>query len=99
MGNLSGAGVNLLESIEIAKSVSNNDVVTKVPFWFMGYKHHGTEWYINHYGNFRSKTFWQRFKDNWRGRWKAIKKRQLFDGMYDHSITGYADKLLKILRS
>ena len=28
MGNLSSAGVNLLESIEIAKSVSNNDVVT-----------------------------------------------------------------------
>ena len=29
MGNLSSAGVNLLESIEIAKSVSNNDVVTQ----------------------------------------------------------------------
>ena len=28
MGNLSAAGVNLLESIEIAKSVSNNDVIT-----------------------------------------------------------------------
>tara|TARA_A100001234_G_scaffold14561_1_gene11671 strand:+ start:318 stop:1559 length:1242 start_codon:yes stop_codon:yes gene_type:complete len=28
MGNLSSAGVNLLESIEIAKAVSNNDVVT-----------------------------------------------------------------------
>ncbi|WP_415271550.1 type II secretion system F family protein [Candidatus Pelagibacter sp. Uisw_121] len=29
MGNLSAAGVNLLESLEIAKSVSNNDVVTE----------------------------------------------------------------------
>ena len=29
MGNLSSAGVNLLESIEIAKQVSNNDVVTQ----------------------------------------------------------------------
>jgi len=28
MGNLSSAGVNLLESLEIAKQVSNNDVVT-----------------------------------------------------------------------
>ena len=28
MGNLSAAGVNLLESLEIAKSVSNNDCVT-----------------------------------------------------------------------
>ena len=30
--------------------VNNNDIVTKVPFWFMGYRHHGTEWYINYYG-------------------------------------------------
>ena len=29
LGNLSAAGVNLLESLEIAKSVSNNDVVTQ----------------------------------------------------------------------
>ena len=29
MGNLSAAGVNLLESIEIAKSVSKNVVVTE----------------------------------------------------------------------
>ena len=29
MGNLSAAGVNLLESLEIAKSVSNNDVVSE----------------------------------------------------------------------
>ena len=29
LGNLSAAGVNLLESLEIAKSVSNNDVVTE----------------------------------------------------------------------
>ena len=29
MGNLSAAGVNLLESLEIAKAVSNNDVVTE----------------------------------------------------------------------
>ena len=29
MGNLSAAGVNLLESLEIAKQVSNNDVVTQ----------------------------------------------------------------------
>jgi len=29
LGNLSAAGVNLLESLEIAKSVSNNDVITE----------------------------------------------------------------------
>ena len=73
--------------------VNNNDVVVKVPFWIMGYKHHGTEWYINYHGNIRNHTFWQRFKDAWRGRWRALKKMTLFDGMYDHSIIEYADKL------
>ena len=73
--------------------VNNNDVVTGVPFWFMGFRHHGVLWYINYYGNIRNQTYWQRCKDSWRGRWKALKKWQLFDGMYDHSITDYADKL------
>ena len=78
--------------------VNNNDVVTGVPFWLMGYRHHGDLQYINYYGNIRKMSWWQRFKDSWRGRGKALKKFQLFDGMYDHSITGYADKLLKMLR-
>ena len=76
---------------------NNNDIVTKVPFWIMGFRHHGTEWYINHYGNFRSKSFWQRLKDSWRGRWKALTKRKFFDGMYDHSITEYSEKLKKLI--
>ena len=77
--------------------VNNNDVVTGVPFWLMGYRHHGDLQYINYYGNIRKMSWWQRFKDSWRGRGKALKKFQLFDGMYDHSITGYADKLGKLL--
>jgi hypothetical protein len=32
---------------------------------------------------------WQRFKDGWRGRWKAIKKKVPFDGFYDHSMNEY----------
>ena len=36
--------------------VNNNDVVCKVPFWFMGYRHHGVLCYINHYGNVRRMT-------------------------------------------
>ena len=76
---------------------NNNDIVTGVPFWLMGYRHHGDLQYINYYGNIRKMSWWQRFKDSWRGRGKALKKFQLFDGMYDHSITGYADKLGKLL--
>ena len=67
----------------------------QVPFWLMGYRHHGDLQYINYYGNIR-KMSWCKVQRSWRGRGK-VKKFQLFDGMYDHSITGYADKLGKLL--
>ena len=79
-------------NIKHNRFVNNNDVVTKVPFAFLGYKHHGTLQYINHYGYIRPLTYWQRFKDQWRGRKRAWQKGQKFDGMFDHSITLYADK-------
>ena len=72
---------------------NNNDVVPVVPLWLMGYRHHGKLCYINYYGNIRKLTLWQKLKDSMRGRWKALKKFQLFDGIYDHNITLYSDKL------
>jgi len=76
---------------------NNNDIVPTVPLWLMGFRHHGDLHYINYYGNIRNLTFWQKFKDSMRGRWKALKKLQLFDGVYDHNITeGYSDQLAKI---
>jgi len=68
---------------------NNNDVVPTVPFWFMGFKHVGTLNYINFYGNVRKLTAWQKFKDQWRGRWAALKKGMPFDGIYDHSMGEY----------
>lgn len=69
--------------------VNNNDVVTTVPLWLMGYKHHGVLTYINFYGNIRKMTLWQIIKDKWRGRWAALKKKMPFDGAYDHSMKYY----------
>ena len=63
----------------------------------MGYRHHGELQYINYYGNIRKLTPWQKFKDSMRGRGKALKKFQLFDGIFDHSIGLYCDKLKKLL--
>ena len=77
--------------------VNNNDVVPGVPFAIMGYRHHGTLWYINHYGNLRSRSLWQRMKDQMRGRWKALSKWKLFDGVYDHNIVEYSNKLKKLI--
>tara|TARA_B100000900_G_scaffold324432_1_gene284100 strand:+ start:3318 stop:4088 length:771 start_codon:yes stop_codon:yes gene_type:complete len=82
--------------VEHHRYQNNNDVVPTVPFWLMGFRHHGELHYINYYGNIRTLTFWQKFKDSVRGRCKALTKFQLFDGVYDHNITeGYADKLMK----
>ena len=69
-----------------------------VPLWLMGYRHHGTVQYINYYGRIRKLTFWQKVKDSLRGRWKALTKFQMFDGIYmDHDIAGgYADKLKEL---
>lgn len=69
--------------------VNNNDIVPKVPFAFLGYRHTCAPAYINYYGNIRSATYWQRVKDQWRGRWRAFKKGQPFDGAYDHGMNHY----------
>ena len=78
-----------------SRVVNNNDIVPKVPLAIMGFKHHGKLEYINYYGNFRTATIWQRSKDQWRGRWRALQKFQLFDGIMDHLVTNYVKKLNK----
>ena len=64
--------------------VNNNDIVTRVPLWLMGYKHHGFLTYINFYGNIRTLTFWQMAKDKWRG-WRS----SAIDGVKDHGMDNY----------
>lgn len=83
------------DNIKHYRFVNNNDVVTTVPFAFMGYRHHGELSYINYYGNIRKMTTWQRIKDKFRGRWRALKKGQPFDGAFDHSIDLYYEKIAK----
>ena len=64
--------------------VNNNDIVTKVPLFIMGYKHSGVLQYINFYGNIRKLTPWQAIKDKWRG-WRS----GLLDGVSDHGMGNY----------
>lgn len=80
------------DGIQHWRFVNNNDIVTKVPFPFI-YRHHGQLVYINHHGNIRKMTSWQRFKDRWRGRARAIAKGQIFDGIFDHSMDLYYKKV------
>lgn len=71
---------------------NNNDIVTTVPYNWMGYRHHGKEHYMNAYGNVRQVSGYQRLKDKMRGYWMAAKKLQV-DSFSDHSIDRYITNL------
>ena len=90
-----------LGNLKHYRHVNNNDIVTGVPFWLMGYRHHGPARYINHYGFIRAFTPWQRFKDKMRGRWESLRDGKPFDGVGDHDINKYykhAEKNSKVLK-
>ena len=74
---------------------NNNDIVTTVPLWIMGYVHHGTEHYLNAYGNYRKPTGWQLVKDKWRGIWMGLKQGKI-DSFGDHSMTEYIIHITRI---
>ena len=79
--------------LEHHRFVNNNDIVTKVPFALMMYRHCGELCYINYHGNTRKMTTWQRIKDQFRGIMRAWQKGEPFDGARDHSISAYEKKL------
>jgi hypothetical protein len=82
-------------NIEHYRVQNNNDAVTKVPFYIMGFRHHGEIVYLNHYGSIRELNGWQRFKDMIRSRFRAYSKFQFFNAVYDHLMANYIAKLEK----
>ncbi|MGD9633391.1 MAG: lipase family protein [Pirellulales bacterium] len=75
---------------EAYRWVNNNDIVTRVPPWWLGYRHKGQEVYLDSRGEIRRLTAWQRIKDRWRGFVGGLRKWE-FDHFTDHSITRYVD--------
>ena len=71
---------------------NNNDIVTTVPPTLMGYRHHGTQHYLNAYGQVRNPTGWQMVKDKWRGIVMGLKQGKV-DSFSDHSISEYIKHL------
>ena len=76
--------------------VNCNDMVTHVPPPVLLFKHHGQLCYINFYGNIRPLSRWQRWKDMFRAHKRSWSKGQLFDGIYDHGMDHYIEKLTNI---
>ena len=73
---------------EAYRWVNNNDIVTRVPPGWLGFRHKGQEIYLNAYGKIRRLTSWQRVKDRWRGFLRGLREGQ-FDHFADHSIGQY----------
>ena len=71
---------------------NNNDIVTKVPLWIMGYRHHGNLHYITS----DCKIGKPGFKDWCKGMWAGIKAKK-FDSIGDHDIQAYHDQIEKAL--
>ena len=68
--------------------VNNNDIVTRVPWAWMGYRHTGTQMYLDSSGKLRPMSKAQRAKDRWRGFWMGIKKGKV-DHFSDHAMVDY----------
>lgn len=75
--------------------VNNNDIVTKVPPSFIGFVHCGEERYFNAYGLEREHTYWQRWKDMFRGVWSGWKQGKFFDMVTDHGMGNYVELAAK----
>jgi triacylglycerol lipase len=69
--------------------VHNNDVVTRVPPAWFGYRHCGNEVYLDRKGRIRKLRGVWRSRDRWRGIVRGLWKWK-FDFLADHSIGEYA---------
>jgi triacylglycerol lipase len=87
----SGRYVNHV-SIEAYRWVNNNDIITRLPPAWLGYRHKGQEIYLNAYGEIRQHTPWQRVKDRWRGFVHGLREGR-FDHFADHSIGRYVEHI------
>jgi triacylglycerol lipase len=72
--------------------VHNNDVVTRVPPAWLGYRHAGQEIYLDRHGRIRKLTGLWRSRDRWRGIVTGLFKWKL-DLLSDHSIHLYAEHI------
>lgn len=77
-------------NIDYLRWVNNNDIVTRSPPAWMGYRHTGKEMYLDSKGRLSKLTHTQRSKDMWIGFVSGLQKKEL-DHFSDHSIVRYIE--------
>jgi triacylglycerol lipase len=80
--------VNHCKFPEYYRWVNNNDIVTRVPPIWLGYRHAGKLMYFDCKGKFRRMSKAQRAKDRWRGFWRGLKQGRI-DHFSDHLSCNY----------
>lgn len=78
--------------------VHNNDIVTRVPPIWMGYRHGGSEIYLDRLGRIRKLTGVWRSRDRWRGFVGGLMKGRL-DPLADHSIHSYIEHIARAAKN
>ncbi|MEZ6130266.1 MAG: lipase family protein [Planctomycetaceae bacterium] len=84
--------------LDHSRWVNNNDIVTRVPPAWMGYRHGGTEWYLNRHGNLSRVNGWSRSYDRLRGFLQGVLQFRV-DHFSDHSIDRYVENILAAVRA
>lgn len=78
--------------------VNNNDIVTRVPPVFMGYRHNGDEKYIDRNGRLVALKGWKRVSDRVQGLLSGFRRFRL-DYLSDHSAPFYIDQIFNLARA
>ena len=77
--------------------VNNNDIVTRMPPPWLGYRHNGQEMYLDRMGRLKELTGWRRVSDRLQGFWEGLRKWKL-DQLSDHSAVQYIDAIFEMVR-
>ena len=72
--------------------VNNNDVVTRTPPVFLGYRHCGSEVYVNRDGKIGKLGHVNKRRDRWQGFLRALRRWKI-DHFADHSIHSYINAI------
>jgi triacylglycerol lipase len=78
--------------------VNNNDLVTRMPPVFLGYRHSGTEQYLDRFGHLKDIRGWRRFSDMAKGFFSELMKFRI-DQLGDHGIIDYIDTIFGLVRA
>ena len=84
--------------IDYFRWVNNNDIVTRTPPVWLGYRHSGKEMYLNAQGELTELNKVQRKADHWKGFVLGLKNREI-DHFSDHLIDRYVDYIYKEIKS